>query len=466
MLNGLGLLALFGAVPLAAWAVVSTGTLRVWVVVLSTVPILRITVAGAPLYAIDLLAGLAIVGLLARRTVRPAWRDLPARLRLLLICYLGSLSVPLVVQVVSTPYAAEALYGFGRELAALAALPIGLVVGRSERRTQRMLGWLVAGATATAVVAIAQRTPGLAPSVNDALQVLSPGLASGAARTYPGRSVAFMAAPTALSGFLCLVLLLVVFGWLRRHPWMQGLVVLVVAGGLLSTYSRQWLPAFLVGLAVAGRLGTRRAGKRSRRLLSGGLALTVVLFTVGPLDLDYLVDRVTATGSDDANVATRLERQRAFIGNVVAEPLTFMAGEGFALQDIGLRQSLAGEQLWGLEVRQGYTDNSFLLEFANRGVLAGLLYLGILGASIRRAVRVRRVATVPPELVAFSAALCAAAVLHLFDNYFSEAIFMRMTLWLLIGLTNGCVSRTRAATPAEPAGPHPVVLRRERGPAR
>ena len=47
--------------------------------------------------------------------------------------------------------------------------------------------------------------------------------------------------------------------------------------------------------------------------------------------------------------------------------------------------------------------------------------------------------------VDFCRALAAAIVLQLSDNYFSEAVFMKTFLWLLIGIGIGLAERAKAA---------------------
>jgi hypothetical protein len=63
--------------------------------------------------------------------------------------------------------------------------------------------------------------------------------------------------------------------------------------------------------------------------------------------------------------------------------------------------------------------------------------LRILGAARRRAGETALLAGI-------GAGLVAAFVLQLSDNYFSESVFMKMFLWLLIGTGIGLVERGRA----------------------
>jgi hypothetical protein len=74
-----------------------------------------------------------------------------------------------------------------------------------------------------------------------------------------------------------------------------------------------------------------------------------------------------------------------------------------------------------------------------------LLYLGLfLTALVRVLAAARRnIGRETALLAGIGSALVAALVLQLSDNYFSESVFMKMFLWLLIGTGLGLVDRGR-----------------------
>jgi hypothetical protein len=443
------------------WTVLHAHTsVRLWLFLLTSIPIARVAAGGVPLYLIDLVLVGAVAGLALRRLVRQAYLALPRRTRLWLLVYPVALLLPLVVQVSRTSFVAESAYGFFREMTAFSAVLVGAYLGLAEHRARRAVDTIGIGATVGSLVALAQRLPLTSPFVTDALSAVAPGIASGAARTYPDRSTAFMAAPTALSGFLCIALLLLVFRptHRRRRLRLRTLPMLVIMAGLLSTYSRQWIPAFAIAVVMTAVMTSGATKRHAQRVLSGIAMGAALLLTLGPVDPDYFVDRVTALGGDDANVTTRLERQGQFVGNLVTEPGRFVVGEGFALQDIGLRQATQDDAVESTQ-RLGYSDNSFLLELGNRGALAAAAYVAIIFGTLRLMMRGARRRVLPADAIGTIAALVAAVLLHLFDNYFSEAMFMRMVLWLLIGLGAGAAARAAAphAQSIAPPQPEPVA---------
>jgi uncharacterized membrane protein YeaQ/YmgE (transglycosylase-associated protein family) len=103
-------------------------------------------------------------------------------------------------------------------------------------------------------------------------------------------------------------------------------------------------------------------------------------------------------------------------------------------------------------LRRGVNDNSFLLEWFNHGLLAGILYLLIMVGVIVVAVResLRRSGPEATLLAGLAAALVTATVLHFFDRYFSESMFMKTLLWTLVGATVGVIAARRGAD--EPEG--------------
>jgi hypothetical protein len=387
-----------------------------------TAPTMRITVAaGVPIYIADVLGVLAAVTVARTAGWHRVLARLPVRTRWLLLGYVGALAVPLATQVLQRS-TLLGIYGFLREVAAFSLVAVGIWAAVGARQRTVVERPLILGGCVAAILALTQRVPGLTGLVPGLLSAFNPGLASAAERTYPDRSYGLVGAPTALSGLLLIALLFAVLSSWTKTPLLRLVIVLVIGAGIVATASRQWLPALLVVVIILGLIGTPDVRRTMRQLTLGGLAALVLALAVAPGGAGVLGERFNSLGSDDENVATRLERQSGFFEEVLGDPARFVVGEGFALQDVAARESDAS--------RRGYSDNSLLLELGNRGLLAfiTLLTIVIIAARVGWRAATRSSAAAP-----WLAASLALVVLGLSDNYFSEAVAMRAIMWLVIG---------------------------------
>lgn len=410
----------------------------VLVAVVAGFPVARTGFGGVPLYATDVLAALAIAAVL---------RDGVHKHRFVfaVALYLIAWIPAWLYQVIRIDILLEPTYGLGRNLVA-----VGIAIGAYElaRRREDVTRWFafaLAGATAfTAVITIGQALGPTREITREFLVTIAPTFTEGAYRVYPERAFALFAAPTALSGFLAMVLPLIfvtsgIVG--PRARILLAAVGLLAGVALIATYSRQWVPALALGLIALAFMRPSAAG---RGLLIGGITATAAAFALsaGGLDSAYLNQRFSSLGSDDQNVQTRLDRQRRFLGGAEAGSLDTFAGRGFAGQDIAARDLTDARTTD--ELREGLSDNSFLLEWFNHGIAAALLYalivIGVTAAAVRGA---RRRTAESPMLAALGATLITGIALHFLDNYFSEAIYMKTFWWILIGLTAGLVARQR-----------------------
>lgn len=400
-------------------------------------PVARVVVHGVPIYGTDVLALLLLVAAarVGGRLSGYAW---------VVVFYLGSWTVAWLHQVVSLHLLLAPTYGLVRNVLAVA---IFFPAYLAARRYGGQMHWLVAlavGAAVTAVLALFQAVAS-APA-NSVLQALAPNFTTTALKTYPHRAFALFTAPTTLSGFFAVAILLFLAGShaadRRQHRILLGSSLLCVLG-MVATYSRQWLPALAAGLLTLAWL---RLGMSRRIILASAsmLAVAWLLLSTGALNSSYLDARFSTLGSGDANVQSRISRQSTFVAMVRSEPATFAVGKGFAGQDLverGLVSAPTADTL-----RAGLNDNVFLLEVFNHGIVAGLLYVGLFVTALTRILRAaRRRAGETALLAGIGSALVAALVLQFSDNYFSESVFMKMFLWLLIGTGIGLVERGRAA---------------------
>jgi hypothetical protein len=398
-------------------------------------PVARVVVHGIPLYATDGLAFLLVLGAstFGGGLSGYGW---------LVIVYLGSWTIAWLHEVLTLHLFLAPTYGLIRNLLAVSIFfPAYLIARRYGGRT-RWLVPLAVGAALSALLALAQDVA--AGPTNAVLQALAPNFTSTALKTYPHRAFALFTAPTTLSGFFAVATVLFIGASRaadpRRRKYLIASTYLCVLG-MLATYSRQWLPALAAGLLALAWLQIGAA----RRAIVGAavvLAVTWLLLSTGVLNSSYLSSRFSALGTRDANVQTRIARQRAFLSMLRTERGTFIVGKGFAGQDLverGLVSAPAADTL-----RAGLSDNVYFLEVFNHGFVAGLLYAGLFVTALLRVLAAaRRRAGETALLAGIGASLVAAFVLQLSDNYFSESVFMKMFLWFLIGTGIGLVDRGR-----------------------
>jgi hypothetical protein len=378
---------------------------------------------------------LAVVGLVAliRRPVpltHYGW---------LVVAYVAAWIPALGYQVLSLHLVEEPTYGFLRNSLAVSMFFLAYACATQPGFWERWTPTLALGASATAVLAVLQ-----AAHVDEAeafVRAAAPDFTATALRTYPDRAFAFFAAPTILAGFFALAILLLLPLASRevRFHGLMWIAVPLAALGALATYSRQWVPALAVGLIVLCGLRLRATGRVVLVTALGALAAWAFL-AGGALDRSYLEQRFETLGAADVNIRTRVARQREFVALATERPSEFIVGKGFAGQDI-LRRELVSTEA-ASELREGVTDNVYFLEVFNHGLVAGLLYLGLMLTALVRVLRAARAGGPhAAKLAAVGAALAAALVLHALDNYLSEAVFMKMLLWILVGLGIGLADR-------------------------
>jgi hypothetical protein len=398
-------------------------------------PVARVVVHRVPIYATDVLALLLLVGV-ARRGGRLSgygW---------VVVAYLMSWTFAWIHEVFSLNLFLAPTYGLIRNVLAVSIFFPAYLAARSGSLRTRWLVALAAGAALTAIVALFQDA---APSpTNRVLHALAPNFTTTGLKTYPHRAFALFSAATTLAGFFAVAILLFAATFHagdRRQRRLLGVSTLLCSLGMLATYSRQWVPALAAGLVVLAWL---RVGAARRLIASAGVVLLLawLLFSSGALSGSYLNERFSTLGTNDVNVQSRLSRERTFIELVREDPITFAVGKGFAGQDLvtrGLVSSPAAESL-----RSGINDNVFLLEVFNHGVVAGLLYVSLFLAALTRVLAAARRRLAGTSLLAgIGSALVVALVLQFSDNYFSESVFMKTFLWLLIGIGIGLVERAR-----------------------
>jgi hypothetical protein len=403
---------------------------------LAAFPLARVVVHGAPIYATDVLAFLLLVGAIKLRSASSGYGSL-------VVVYLASWTLAWVHEVASLNLILTPTYGLLRNLVAVAVFFPAYFFARRQGADPRFVFALAGGATVTASLALLQAAaPGPA---NSLLRALAPNFTSSALEVYPDRAFALFGAPTTLCGFLAFAIPLFIASAefvRRRQRVLLAIATVLCLLAALATYSRQWVPALAAGLIVLAVLRLRTT-KQMVITAAVVLVLAWTAFASGALNQSYLGERFNSLSTQDANVQSRLTRQKAFIGLAWHDPATFFIGKGFAGQDLVARNLVSANTAERL--REGLSDNVFLLEVFNHGLIAGLLYLGLFLTALKRillSAATRRTSD-SALLAGVGAALVVALVLQLSDNYFSESVFMKTLLWLLIGTGVGLVDRER-----------------------
>lgn len=399
---------------------------------MSVAPIARVELGPVPLYLMD--------GLLATALVAVALRGGTTALgpvRLLVLAYLVAWLPAWLFEVLALNRPLEPTYGLLRHGLAVLSVFVGAYLVRERSRLEAALGVIARGVSVTCALTVLQVVPGTSGAVRQFLTQAAPAFAEAGYRVYPQRAFALFTAPTTLAGFLAVIAPLLV----ASATYLQGRrrVVVVVALALLgpalvATYSRAWVAgaaASLVVMAIS-----------APRLFRNALVAAAVVgsfawagLAVGAIDSRYLSRRFSTFGVEDPNAQIRLERELQFFEQAKERPGSIVIGRGFAGQDLVQRRLVdtgTGEYL-----REGGSENSFLLEAFEHGLLAAVLLVVVMIVTLWRGIRA---ATRPSRDRVLMAGLCgsvaAAVVLHL-ENYFSQAVFMRAWFWLLVGMTLG-----------------------------
>lgn len=433
----LGLAALAAAAVACAIIASERAALVLFAFFASAFPIARLELGPVPLYAIDAVVFLGLAGLVWRGRAHNPYTKV-------VLLYVLAWTPAWLHQLALVGFLPETFYGFARTLLAVSAFFVAYAVARNSSLTP-VLAALALGTILTALLALAQALAATGADARSLLELLAPDFVDAGYQSYPDRSFALFAAATTLSGFLAVMapLLVALLAEARgRIRMLAGLGLVLLVPALLATYSRQWLPALLAGLLVYAALRVRRLP----RLLFAVAALAVVgvlAFAAGALDRGYFGERFSSVDRSDPNIAVRLERQHEFFAFARDDPAAIMLGRGFASADL-IQRDVVGVETGEL-LTQGGNENAFLLEVLDHGLVAGLVYAAfVVFALVRLIGSARRLPDASALLAALAAALVVAACLHLLDNYFSQAVFMKALFWLLLGLALGLRDRLEA----------------------
>ncbi|MGE0192641.1 MAG: hypothetical protein AB7T63_11440 [Planctomycetota bacterium] len=411
------------------------------------------------------LAGLVLVatvtGLILRGERRSFTAGEASRLQKPLVVLAVIVLLQAVVSFARTKSVAVPLLGIAMYLFPLAALQVGLTLGRSARTVDRLL-LLYAGVTSIALGAMFFTKLGVQHPLLDPVgeELVTYGV-GGVVQLEQGLYRAPEIAGWHASMLLCLCLLWAGEG--RRRAWVPLLVVASLAA--LWTGRRKWLLTPAVVLVTA-QVGALWLGLRRTRLLAGGVAALLVLVGVTMAILSTANEH-SATGAHlarlnlvEAHAASRVHA----LGGV--GPLDVIKRVGWLGGGVGVAQQgtrhLAGAHGveiagWGAEGGLG----QILAEIGIPGLLASLVVALMMGrvllGGIRRAMRVGDDRSAWLLMWGTATLLANALAFLLAKQAFGDPFIVA---WL--GLLAGCLVARADAVAVAPtpfrAGPRPYRL--------
>jgi hypothetical protein len=311
--------------------------------------------------------------------------------------------------------------------------------------TPKRLRWIciviLIGATINAVLSIVQNLPGIQVIGADIPRMLYGAQSVPDARynlILEGRyqrGFGFYQSATSLSGVLAMALVLCLMGGraiLKHERWLNVVALLLLAG-MLATYSRHAILS-LVLVAFIGFFVLPNA--RSLVRLVGTMAVMgTIVMAVGLIDLQYLTSRSENVLEDQSTMA-RVEGMNQFINYTLEQPQRVLVGNGIGWSDLRDRGLLSAQQME--IIFSGFVSNSYPLIAYNVGILGMIAYLGLFGYVLYYSIQAshqHRSSMSGYMVLGLATTLLMAAILHPFDNYFSEATEVRAWFWLLMGLT-------------------------------
>jgi hypothetical protein len=417
------------------------------VAVLTTAPLLRIylPVQDIPLYVIDVLLGLALVGVVwqARyRGLRPSFDFV----HLCLVGFLLSVLISSAVLAVTVGGTIQVIYATGRYLLSTVGLFCALVwVARTPRQHQILCIVVLAGATVNATLSIMQNLPGI-----QVLGVEIPRFLYGSGSVPDFRYEWILAgqykrgfglyqSATALSGVLDIAIILCLMGGralFKRNLWVYGLGLILLTG-MLATYSRHAILS--LGLVIIIGMLVLPKAQALMRLFLTMLVLGPLVLSVGIIDLDYLTSRSSNVLEDQSTFA-RVEGLGNFFEYAREQPQRILIGNGIGWSELSDRNIIPAEDVAIL--MSGFVSNAYPLIAYNVGILGLTSYLALLGYVLYQGIVYarRREGVQATLLLGLTAAVLTGAILHPFDNYFSESNETRAYFWLMLGLTTSILT--------------------------
>ncbi len=347
---------------------------------LGVTPLVRVFVAGVPLYATDLVLLVLACSFLRPHRLAPCQRRVLGTAALVV----ASTAPSLLIGLFADAHPLFTLYYYGRRVLAVAAFGTFLVLFSADaalrRRTLRALLLATIVSSVWCVAQVLTRSTGLVGALDHiyydvlARAVLEPSVNRWGAAWKTPRAVGGWWNANSMGAALTLGLLLTPA--VRAWPW-GALATSAGWLGLVATGSRQALIGSGVFVAaLLGRGGRRSAARRSWMLAACAAGLVAALLIAGAQGARALGAR---EGSLEEGFASRWNNYPDFWGALAAStPATFLFGRGAESWTVVSRS--------GTTLEPGaFVSNTLLLTLAENGVLTLLAFLALLARIVTQA---------------------------------------------------------------------------------
>lgn len=242
------------------------------------------------------------------------------------------------------------------------------------------------------------------------------------------RAVGTFSHPMTFAGQIALVLLLAVAAWLQlpwsRERWAIGIVLLILAGGLLASYTRSTWIGFITGVIGIGLTRGMRTGLT--------IAAVIVLVLVVAVALEPSLWQRMRTIPDTSQMGSNAERLKiwgATIEMIRDHPLLGVGSGGYRTAFEAYRER------WGLNSRS-HAHSNFLQQMAEHGLLGLVAFTALWFVILKAAWQGWRSDLSPPYqgwLVGSTMAVMAFLTAGLFEANFGDSE-VAMMMWFMVGL--------------------------------
>jgi putative inorganic carbon (HCO3(-)) transporter len=242
------------------------------------------------------------------------------------------------------------------------------------------------------------------------------------------RAVGSFSHPMTFAGQIQLVLLLGIAVWLQlpwgRERWAMGLLLLVLSGGLVTSYTRSAWIGFLTGGSGIGLMRGIRTGLALLAVIVLFMMIAVILQSSLGQRIQSIPD-IRSTGSNEE----RIRIWGATLEMIRDHPIFGVGGGGY-------RTALeAYRERWNLRSRS-HAHNNFLQQAATHGLFGLAAFAAIWVVILKTAWQAARGGLPAPYqgwLAGSAMAVVAFLVAGLFEANFGDSE-VAMMMWFMVGL--------------------------------
>ena len=242
------------------------------------------------------------------------------------------------------------------------------------------------------------------------------------------RAVGSFSHPMTFAGQIQMVLLLAIAVWLQlpwgRERWAMGVLLLVLSGGLVTSYTRSAWIGFLTGGSGIGWMRGIRTGLALLAVIVLFMVIAVILKPSLGQRIQSIPD-IRLTGSNEE----RIRIWGATLEMIRDHPIFGVGGGGY-------RTALeAYRERWNLRSRS-HAHNNFLQQAATHGLFGLAAFVAIWVVILKAAWQTARGGLPAPYqgwLVGGAMAVVAFLVAGLFEANFGDSE-VAMMMWFMVGL--------------------------------